>query len=303
MRKALLAGLAAAGVAVAGAGGTMVAPLGAPVSEISQSGDAKRGAYLARAGGCIGCHSDFAGGGRPLAGGAPIGTGFGSFVPPNITPDPNHGIGAWTREDFARALRQGVSPEGRPYYPAFPYAFFADLSDQDIADLWAAFQTVEPVAEPAPPSDIAFPFDQRWGLKLWRVAFLPEPNTAPVADRSATWNRGRWLAEGIAHCGACHTRRNIVGARALPEGHLRGNDSVPGGTPAPAITSTALADGSWTVDNLAFALANSVTPGGDAFGGGMGEVVQQSTRFLSAQDRRAIAVYLLDTAPAEGGEE
>ncbi len=266
-------------------------PIGTPVALGALQPDPQRGAYLARAGGCIGCHSD-PGSDRPaLTGGGPIKTSFGSFVAPNITPDPDHGIGGWTLEDFARAVRQGIAPDGRPYYPAFPYAFYGALSDQDIVDMWAAFQTVPASPETAGAHDIAFPFDLRFGLKLWRAAYLHAPPTAPDPARPEAWNRGQWLVNGLAHCGACHTDRNLAGGRIAAR-HLKGSDDLPGGGTAPDITATALARTGWTAGDLAFALQSGVMPGGDTFGGGMGKVVQHSTAWLTPEDRTAIAQYL-----------
>ncbi|APZ51114.1 cytochrome c, mono- and diheme variants family [Salipiger abyssi] len=228
-----------------------------------------------------------------MAGGAPLETDFGTFYPSNLTPDPEHGIGDWTAESFAKAVRQGIGPDGEPYFPAFPYPFYAEFSDQDIADLWAAFQTVAPVAEPAPYHDVSFPFDQRWGLKLWRAAFFYEPKSEPVPDRSDAWNRGRELVRGAAHCGACHTPRNLAGGRDLGA-VFAGNAELPGGSKAPSIRAEDLEQNGWTVSSLAYALQSGLTPSGDAFGGSMAEVVREGTRFLSPQDREAMAIYLFD---------
>ena len=192
------------------------------------------------------------------------------------------------------AVRQGISPEGEPYYPTFTYPFYADFSDQDIADLWAAFQTVAPAAESAPVHEATFPFDQRWGLKLWRAAYLSDPQTEPVEGKSETWNRGRELVRGATHCGACHTGRNLAGAR-VASAVFAGNDALPGGNKAPSILPEDLAERGWTVANLSYALQSGVTPSGDVFGGSMGEVVQNGTRFLSKDDLRAMATYLLDS--------
>ena len=268
-------------------------PVGTDPAPIELAGDVNRGAYLARASGCIACHTDIAGGGAPLAGGAPLETSFGAFHPPNLTTDPEAGIGAWSVEDFAKAVRQGVSPEGEPYFPTFTYPFYASFSDQDIADLWAAFQTVPAVEEPAPGHEVAFPFDQRWGMKLWRAAFLGPPNTEPVEGRSAAWNRGKKLVEGASHCAACHTARNFAGAR-VSGAAFAGNDDLPGGDKAPSILPEQLIERGWTVANLAFALRTGVMPDGDAFGGSMGEVVQGGTAFLSEEDLTAMATYVLD---------
>lgn len=286
------------GAAVLGTVGTatlaslVVWPVGAAPGPIALSGDVDRGAYLARVSGCISCHSNFEAGRAPLAGGAPLDTPFGAFHPPNLTTDPVSGLGTWTVEQFAKAVRQGVGPNGTPYYPAFPYAFYADFTDQDIADLWAAFQTVPPVADPAPAHTVGFPFDQRWGLKLWRAAFLHDPDAGPVDGRSDAWNRGRALVRGPAHCGACHTPRNLAGGRDLAA-RFAGNAALPGGSKAPSIQPQALEQGGWTVSALAYALETGLTPSGDAFGGSMAEVVRENTRFMTPEDRTAMATYLL----------
>ncbi|MEX3316968.1 cytochrome c [Sulfitobacter sp. PS-8MA] len=298
--RGVLTGVAAAGLTGAAAIAALVVwPIGTPPATIDLDGDVQRGAYLARASGCIACHTNFEQGGAPLAGGAPLNTPFGSFHPPNITPDPEGGIGRWQVTDFAKAVRQGVSPEGEPYFPAFTYPFYADFTDQDIADLWAAFQTVAPVAEAAPDHDVGFPFNQRWGLKAWRALFNRDPETEPIPGKSDVWNRGRKLVRGAAHCGACHTGRNLAGGR-MPDAVFAGNDDLPGGNKAPSILPSDLAAGGWTVRNLAYALKSGVTPSGDVFGGSMGEVVQNGTRFLTPADLEAIATYLLDSDVADG---
>ncbi len=280
--------------------GLVTWPIGVePPSTLERlEGNVEHGAYLARASGCIACHSNFEAGGAPLAGGAALKTDFGTFYPPNLTTDPDHGMGAWTISDFARAVRQGVSPEGEPYYPTFTYPFYANFTDQDIADLWAAFQTVPAIAEPSPPHEARFPFDQRWGLKLWRAAYLSEPNTTPVNGRSDAWNRGKWLVRGAAHCGACHTARNFAGAR-VADRIFAGNDSLPGGKRAPSIRSADLQEGGWDVGSLTYALRTGITPEGDVFGGSMAEVVNQGTAFLSDADLAAMATYIMDNDLSE----
>lgn len=270
-------------------------PIGKPPPAIPEKGDAQAGAYLARAAGCISCHTNVEGGGAPLAGGTRFETPFGAIYSPNLTTDPDHGIGAWTPQDFARAVRQGISPEGEPYYPAFTYPFYATFTDQQIADLWAAFQTVPANPVPSRPPEMAFPFNQRWTLKVWRGLFLEPPSTTPVGGRSDSWNRGRALVEGASHCGACHTARNALGGRETETGKFGGSDMLPGGGKAPPITTSALREGGWTKERLAYALRTGITPEGDTFGSLMGEVVQQGTRFLSDGDLAAMAEYLMES--------
>jgi len=140
---------------------------------------------------------------------------------------------------------------------------------------------------------LAFPFNLRFGLKLWRAAFHDGPPTEPVAKRSETWNRGRWLVNGLAHCGACHTDRNLLGGRRQDR-YLAGSDDLPDGGKAPPIRPEDLRAAGWTVTSLAFGLKSGVMPDGDTFGSGMGEVVRHATSWLSQADRDAIATYLLD---------
>lgn len=270
-------------------------PIGAtPSSELNNlTGDVSRGAYLARASGCIACHTN-AEGGSPLAGGVELDTPFGTLFSPNLTTDKEHGIGDWNVEQFAVAVRQGISPEGQPYYPAFTYPFYADFSDQDIVDLWSAFQTVPPVDAPSRQPEMAFPFNQRAALKLWRGLYQFDPQTEPVEGKSDAWNRGRWLVEGATHCAACHTTRNLLGGRKIDTAKFAGSDMLPGGGKAPPIDTATLTDRGWDASSLAYALQTGITPSGDAFGNAMGEVVLFGTQFLSTDDLAAMAEYLMD---------
>ncbi len=287
-------------LAFAGAGMATVAvwPLNYENAGPFPEGDVSRGAYLARMSGCIACHTNFEKGGAPLAGGLALKTDFGTFYSPNLTTHKEFGIGDWTIQEFAVAVRKGIRPSGDAYYPAFPYPFYAKLSDQDIADLWAAFQTVPAVDEPSKPQDMVFPFNFRSGLKLWRLVFLDTEPYAQVEGKSDSWNRGKFIVEGPAHCGACHTPRNFAGARQA-ELELHGSEGLPDGGKAPPIVSSELIAKGWTVKNLKYALRTGVLPDGDAFGGSMGEVVRDGTSFLSDDDLTAIATFLLDQDHAQ----
>ena len=293
MKKPVLLTIAA--LALAGAAFTSLEhwPIGIEPDLDVLQGVPERGAYLARMAGCIACHTNTAAGGMPLAGGVTLKSDFGTFHSPNLTTHKEMGIGTWSIKDFAKAVRQGVSPQGEPYYPAFPYAFYAKLSDQDIADLWAAFQTVPPVDQVSIAQDLDFPFNIRAALKLWRGLFLDQTGFQPTKGKSEIWQRGQYIAQGPAHCAACHTPRNILGARQSGL-ELHGADKLPGGGKSPAITAQALKARGWDKDSLAYALRTGLTPDGDVFGGSMGEVVRDGTAFLSLQDREAIATFLLD---------
>ncbi|MBO6519954.1 MAG: cytochrome c [Rhodospirillales bacterium] len=285
----VLASVVIAGLSVAG---FVALPLDKPVPRSlgSVEGDIQRGAYVARLSACITCHTDTRNGGQVLAGGAPIKTPFGTFHAPNITPDKEFGIGNWTLEDFARALTHGESPGGRPYYPAFPYAFFERMTDRDIADLWAAVNSVPPVNKPAPPHDIAFPLSTDVAPAVWQRLFFAPPDEARDGGGANPMDRGAYLAGGPAHCGACHTPRNLLGARDTERRFAGGTASD--GEKAPAITADALRQAGWTKKNLIYALRTGLMPDGDSFSGSMARVVNGGTRFWTDGDLDAVATYL-----------
>lgn len=259
----------------------------------AEKGDVARGAYLARASGCIACHTDKKGGGAPLAGGAPLETGFGVFYPPNLTTDVEMGIGGWSLEQFGVALRHGLSPSGAPYYPAFPYEFYNGLSDQDVADLWAAFQTVPPVAKESSEHQLAFPFNLRRGVYLWQALFLEDRSSTPATGSDERYNRGRFLTESAAHCAACHSPRNLLGALDYSSLYTGGVSALAEGR-VPPITAKALTDAGWSEVDLGYALKTGVKADGDVFGGSMAEVVREGTAYLQQEDLNAIAYYLLN---------
>ena len=261
----------------------------------SDAGTIERGRYLAVVAGCSGCHS------RPgeaeFAGGAALKTPFGTFKGPNITPDPEHGIGAWSDRDFLGALKHGLSPGGAPYYPAFPYTSFAHLSDEDALAIKAFLFSLPPAPVPDREHDLNFPYGFRPGLWLWRwLNFEPEP-FAPPAGASAAVARGAYLVQAVAHCGECHTPRNWMGA-SDPDRQLAGTADAPIGGKIPNITpAEKTGTGSWSEADLARVLESGLLPDFDAVGGAMGEVVRASTSKMTPEDRAAIAAYLR-TVPA-----
>lgn len=251
----------------------------------------KRGAYIARVSGCVSCHTDDENGGRPLAGGVALSTKVGTFYTPNITPGPA-GVGTWSLEDFARAVRHGTSPDGEPYYPAFPYSFYEALNDRDIADLWAAIQIVPADPTPSKAHDLSFPYSLRIGVKLWRALFPSSPYERNV-EKSASWNRGKLIAQGFAHCGACHTPRNVAGARIVEKAYAGDPHMLDGGS-SPPISPQALKAEGWTKGDIVRALTTGVMPNGDVFGGTMAEVVRDNTAYLLPVHLDDLATYLLD---------
>jgi mono/diheme cytochrome c family protein len=256
----------------------------------------KRGEYLFVAADCTACHTDTKNHGAPLAGGPPLATPFGTFYGPNITPDPTDGIGNWSEADFHRALRSGIGHRGAYLYPVFPYPSFTHLTDGDIADLYAYLRTVKPVAQRSRDDAIKQPFGWRPLLFFWRLLFFHQGPLPPAPNGSAEWQRGRYLAEAVAHCQECHTPRNFMGA--LDEGRAyAGNPDGPDKQDAPNITpdpSSAIAG--WSVDDVTQLLTDGQTPDFDYVGAGMAQVVR-GTGNLTKADRHAIAVYVKSLSP------
>ncbi len=252
---------------------------------------AARGEYVLRAANCLSCHT--AEGGEPLAGGRALKTPFGIFHSSNITPDAETGIGAWSEEDFVRALREGVSPDARHYFPVFPYTSFAGMRDDDLRDLWAYLRTVPAVAQANRPHEVDPPYSWRWTLGPWKVLNFDRGPLVDDPQRSPAWNRGRYLVEALGHCGECHTPRDWMGAKRAGMA-LAGAAEGAEGKPAPNITpdpDTGI--GGWSKTDLTFFLETGFMPDGDVVGGLMGEVIENSTRHLTKADRDAIAEYLL----------
>lgn len=255
------------------------------------SGDVERGEAIAALARCHSCHT--APEGEPYAGGYAIETRFGTFYGSNITPDPTYGIGGWTLADFVRAMRQGTSPQGRPYYPAFPYASFTGMTDADLADLFAHLQTIPPVAHEPPKHELKGLFGWRFLLRGWKLLQLQRGPLEPDPTQSDEWNRGRYLAEAVAHCGECHTPRNGIGG--LKKQAMAGHNEPP--EPGPNVTPARIGD--WSLGDAVTYFELAMTPNGDFSGGEMWNVVTEGTARLSDEDRRALAVWLLSLPPHE----
>ncbi|MEM7042107.1 MAG: cytochrome c [Pseudomonadota bacterium] len=265
---------------------------------IEATGDPARGEYVMAMGGCVACHTDEKNGGGLLAGGRALATPFGTFYSSNITPDPDAGIGGWTTGEFVRAMREGLSPDGQHYFPAFPYPSYAKMTDQDLIDLKAHLDTVDVVGEPVRAHDLGFPFNLRQTLAGWKLLFFDGERFAPDPNRSESWNRGAYLVQGPGHCGECHTPRNALGG-ADDSRYLAGNPFGAEGKSTPNITPHESGIADWSATDIAFALESGLTPDYDSFGAGMGEVVKEATSKLTAEDREAIAEYLLSLPPIE----
>ena len=256
---------------------------------------AERGEYIFHAAGCAGCHSPEQGG-APLSGGAAIETPFGKFYAPNITPDPKHGIGRWTDTDFLRALKDGIDDDGNPLYPVFPFTTYTRATPGDLLDLRAYLASVAPSDRPNRPQQAVFPLTYRILLWGWRWLNFQPGEWRPTAGRSAEWNRGAYLVEALAHCGECHTPRNLMGG--LDRSRWMAGARIGGDTPlAPNLTPDRTGLGNWSADDIAASLQDGIRPGGGTFGGEMRTVVKHSTSHLTGADRRAIAAYLKALPP------
>lgn len=246
-----------------------------------------RGAYLARAGDCMACHTTR--GGAPYAGGRAIDTPFGRLLAPNITSDRDSGIGAWTADDFWRALHNGKSRDGRLLYPAFPYTSYTKVTRADADALFAFMQSIPAQKTASQPHELRFPYNQQIMLAGWRLLYFKPAVYAEVRTQSAQWNRGAYLVDGLGHCVACHSSRNTLGAS---KGALSGGMIQTLGWYAPSLTSDAEAGlGSWEVPHIVDLLQTGVSPRATVFGP-MAEVVQQSLQHMSTPDVTAMAVYL-----------
>ncbi|SMP71639.1 c-type cytochrome [Noviherbaspirillum suwonense] len=249
----------------------------------------QRGAYLARAGDCMACHT--ARGGEPYAGGRGIATPFGDVVAPNITPDAKTGIGDWSADDFWRALHNGRGRDGRFLYPVFPYTSYTKVSREDSDAMYAWLRTVAPVQQQNREHALRFPYNQRWLLAGWRALYFKPGVYEPVAAKPADWNRGAYLVQGLGHCAACHSSRNALGATSA-RGDLAGGLIPISNWYAPALTPDAATGlGDWQVADLAALLKTGVS-GRSAVYGPMAEVVRQSLQYLHDDDVQAMAVYL-----------
>src|SRR5579862_174476 len=289
-------------------------PAGTPAS--SDAALIEQGRYLAIAGDCVSCHT------RPhgpsFAGGVPLSTPFGIIYSANITPDAASGIGTWSEPQFTQAMRAGVAPDGTHLYPAFPYPEFTKVSDADLHALYAYLRSLAAVRYTPPRNDMSFPFGMRPLLIGWNALFLKNERFAADPARSAEWNRGAYLTQGLGHCGACHTPRNMLGGE-------RQSQALTGGTYRDEIRDEVIEDqvvpmdehtvrnwsaanltpargglGAWSLEDIAAYLRSGHNARAGAFGP-MSTVITNSTSHLSDADVHAMAVYLKSLAPAAQG--
>lgn len=247
----------------------------------------KWGEKLAQVGSCIACHTPA---GKPAgSGGVAFSLPIGTFYSTNITPDRETGIGRWSLAAFTRALREGVSRDGKHLFPVFPFDHFTKLTDTDIDALYAYFMSLPAVKAPATPNTVPFPLDVRPLQAAWKWLYLDQGAFQPAPNRDGQWNRGAYLAEGIAHCGTCHTARNVLGGEQA--GHPYGGAKI-GGWFATALDMTP-SPAPWTAQELATYLRTGVSPVHGVAVGLMRPAIE-GLQALSDDDLAAIAAYFMD---------
>ena len=295
--KRLALGLGLAVVAGAGVAFVLTAPQ--PVASerletiAALDGDAAAGETLFWAGGCASCHA--APGAEDAArlvmsGGVKLTSDFGTFVAPNISPDPEAGIGSWSVTDFANAMLAGVSPRGQHYYPAFPYTSYTRMTDRDIADLFAFMQTLPESQVASLPHEVGFPFNIRRALGGWKLLFFTNEPRVALDGADPQIERGQYLVEGPGHCGECHTPRNPIGG-FVTDAWLAGAQNPEGEGLIPNLTPGGKSISSWSAGDIAYYLESGFTPDFDSVGGSMVDV-QKNMAQLTSGDRDAIAAYL-----------
>ena len=249
------------------------------------------------AGGCSSCHAVP---NQPdrlrLGGGLAIPSPFGTFYAPNISSDPVDGIGRWTEAEFVNAVTKGVSPDGAHYFPAFPYPSYQHSKVEDIRDLFAYLKTLAPVPGKVRDHDVPFPFNIRRNVGIWKWLFVDGKPLTPDPTRSASWNRGAYLVNGLGHCAECHSPRNFLGGIIAAQ-RFAGGPNPEGEGWVPNITQKGLGD--WSVTDFAYFLQTGQMPDGDSAGGPMARVIKNTSQ-LSDEDRAAIAEYLKSLPPVEG---
>ncbi|MCO6187719.1 cytochrome c [Rhizobium sp. L1K21] len=250
----------------------------------------QRGYYLTRMGDCGACHTNDEA--KPMAGDYPLPTPFGTIYSANLTPDDQTGIGSWTDDDFYRAMDEGKRPDGTRLYPAFPYTHFTIVTREDSDAIFAYLKTLEPVHQEVDPPDFPFPLNIRLAMMGWNMINFEDREFVPNADKSAEWNRGRYIAEGLGHCAMCHSPKNLIGAEKT------GSEAYTGGMAegwfAPALRKDLNAGlDDWSKEELVEFLKYGRNGHTAAFGP-MSEVISKSTQHLTDDDVAALSTYILD---------
>ena len=257
----------------------------------------EKGKYIFHASGGCSCHTDTKNDGAFLAGGRPINTPFGTFFGTNISPDPATGIGKWTDEDFVRAMTKGLSPEGNHYFPVFPYTSFHNITQEDLIALKAYLFSIPAVNQKNIPHDLILPFGRQALLMIWKNVVWSPQTFISNPEQTKSWNRGAYIAQALAHCGECHTPRNLLGGLKTYL-HFSGSKEGPEGELAPNITphkKTGIGD--WTKVDISYFLETGMKPDGDYTQGLMAEVIEHGYYYLKVEDLDAVAEYLISLLP------
>ena len=282
------------------AGGTRVAladyrgsdPTGTPPG-VAEADLVARGEYLARAADCIGCHTTARG--KPFAGGLAFKLPVGTLYSTNITPDRETGIGEWTADEFVKAMHEGVDRNGTRLYPAFPYSAYTLLTRNDVLAIKAYLFSLKPVHYRPPENDMMFPFNQRSLMGLWNVLYNPAQRFQPNIDRPPVWNRGAYLVEALGHCGECHTPRTLL--QGLDADKKFGGAMIEGWKAYNMTSDRQSGIGAWSDNELAEYLSSGHAEGRSTAAGPMGPVLNNSLRFLTRDDIRAMVAYLRTAPP------
>jgi len=260
---------------------------------------AAKGEYIARAAGCFTCHTDRKQKGEAFAGGRPLRTFYGTFYTPNITPDKDTGIGAWSEQDFTRALREGLRPDGEQLYPVFPYTAYTKMSDDDVRALWAYLRSIKAVNQANKSHELRWYAPPRVMVGFWKTLYFTPGRYQENPQKSASWNRGAYLVEAVAHCSECHTPRNILGGldtrlRFAGSRNQEEDYVAPNITPAP---KTGISD--WSAGDLVTYFQTGLTPGGDSAGSIMADVIDDGLSHMRKEDLKAIAEFIKSLPPIE----
>jgi mono/diheme cytochrome c family protein len=267
----------------------LLCPVAVAQSNGANAALVQRGEYLARAGDCIACHT--APSGRMFAGGLAMPTPFGTLYSTNITPDPYTGIGKWDADQFYQLMHDGRGPDGGLIYPAMPFASYTKVTRADSDALFAYLKTIPSVRQPNRPNELRFPYNNRALILGWRTLFFDAGEYKPDPHQSAEWNRGRYLVEGLGHCGMCHTPINALGGSSQAQAFEGGLIPMQNWY-APSLTSNREAGlGDWSIEDIVDLLRTGKSKRGIVYGP-MAEVVYNSLQYLSDADVRAMAVYL-----------
>jgi mono/diheme cytochrome c family protein len=273
-------------------------PATVPASALgAHTPDLANGKTMFHAGGCASCHATPEQDDKTrLGGGFALKSPFGTFYVPNISSDSNEGIGGWSEAQFVTAMTKGTSPDGRHYYPAFPYTSYQRIRTADLRDLFAYLKTLPAVQGTMRDHDLPFPFNIRRALGMWKLLFLDGKPFQPDAGQSAQWNRGAYLANGPSHCAECHSPRNPLGG-VIQDQRYAGGPNPEGEGWIPNITQKGIGD--WSEKDIAWLLETGDMPDGDSVGGQMTAVVRNTAQ-LPAEDRTALAHYVKSLPPVEG---